>query len=72
MNRLDRFRFGQLHKRRIVAFIIILAVALMLAGGFLGVLGIFGQRSEFVRVKLGSDLSGPYNSGIGVNLSDIP
>lgn len=72
MNQLDRFRFGQLHKRRIVLFIVVLAVAVLLAGSFLGILGIFGQRSEFVRVKLSSDLSGAYNSGVGVNLSSVP
>lgn len=72
MNRLDRFRFGNLHKRR---FFIVLAIILSLfivATAILFMLGAFGDRAELVRVKVTNGATGNYISGVGVNLDYIP
>ncbi len=72
MNRLERFRFGNVHKRRIVRSMVVVtsmfAVSLLVLAG----LGIFSSRSELVRIKLSSSYNGRDLDGVGINLEQIP
>lgn len=72
MNKLDRFRFGSYHKRRIVGFLTILAAVFVVALGLLALLGIFSFRSELVSVRLSSNSNGYFNDGVSINLDEIP
>lgn len=72
MNRLERFRFGNVHKRRVVRSMVVVtgmfAVSLLVLAG----LGIFSSRSELVRIKLSSSDNGRSLDGVGINLEQIP
>ena len=72
MNRLDRFRFGNLHKRRFFIVLGIIMALIILSTIILFMLGAFSDRAELVRVKLSSGTTGNYISGVGVNLDYIP
>lgn len=72
MNKLDRFRYGNVHKRRIVRSLVVVtgifAASLLILAG----LGIFGSRSELVRIRLSSSYNGRNLEGVGINLTDVP
>jgi len=72
MNRLERFRFGNVHKRRIMRSVVV--VTGMFAGSLLVLagLGIFSSRSELVRVKLSTSDNGRSLEGVGINIESIP
>ena len=72
MNKLDRFRYGNVHKRRIVRSLVVVtgifAASLLILAG----LGIFGSRSELVRIRLSSSYNGRNLEGVGINLTEVP
>ena len=72
MNKLDRFRFGGNHKRRmrIIGFTTVGVLAIGL--GLLAVIGVFGSRSDNVRVVLNEQTNGVVLEGAGLNLPSIP
>lgn len=72
MNKLDKFRFGSYHKRRLLGLVIIVATMFVVALGMLAVLGIFSYRSELVTIRLSSNNNGSYNDGVGLNINEIP
>ena len=72
MNKFDRFRFGNLHKRRIVSMFAIVAFVLGVSAAILLYLGIFSERTELVRIRLSSETTGENSSVIGINLDRIP
>ncbi len=72
MNRLDRFRFGRVHRRRVFNIVVIVAVIFMIALVILAVLGIFGIRSELPRVRIYDQPAGTASNGIGINLDKMP
>ncbi len=72
MNKLDRFRFGSYHKRRILGLFTIVAGVFLVALILLAVLGIFSFRSELVSIRLSTNRSGQYSNGVGINLDYIP
>lgn len=72
MNRLDRFRFGNLHKRRIFSVIAIFILIAFTSASFLAVLGIFGSRSELPRINISANSTRDIVQGVGFNVLDIP
>lgn len=72
MNKLDQFRFGNTHKRSMrilgISTVALFAIALML----LAIIGVFGSRSNNVRIVLYEQNSGLVMDGAGLNLTDIP
>ncbi len=72
MNRLDRFRFGNLHKRRIFGVISIFVLIAFVAASLLAILGFFGSRAELPRVNLSVDTTSGSVQGVGFNILDIP
>ena len=72
MNKLDRFRFGNIHKRRIVRTLAVTSCVFAASFAALAGLGIFSSRSELVRIKLSSSDNGRNLEGVGVNITSIP
>lgn len=72
MNRLDRFRFGNLHKRRIFILLVLIVLILVTSIVFLMFLGFFGSRAELPRVSASADLTSDRTEGVGINLLDVP
>lgn len=72
MNKLDRFRFGNIHKRRIVRTLAVTSCVFAASLAVLAGLGIFSSRSELVRIKLSSSDNGRDLEGVGVNLTSVP
>lgn len=72
MNRLDRFRFGNLHKRRIFGVISLFILIALVASSMLAVLGFFGSRAELPRINLSVDTTSGSVQGVGFNILDIP
>ena len=72
MSRLDRFRFGNFRRKRLVAILLIVVSLFVFSGSILLVMGVFGFRSELVSVALTEqDENSSYN-GVGLNLDYIP
>ncbi|MCQ2529524.1 MAG: hypothetical protein MJ108_10475 [Saccharofermentans sp.] len=72
MNKLDRFRFGKSHRRRmeIIGFT---TLGIFVVGlSLLAVIGVFGSRSENVHIKLDEQSTAVINEGAGINLNSIP
>jgi len=72
MNKLDRFRFGNLHKRRIGFLVFIAALIVVTAMILLMFLGFFGSRSELVRLNMSSSVTSGKTEGAGINVLEIP
>ena len=72
MNRLDRFRFGNIHKRRIVRTLAVTSCVFAASLAALAGLGIFSSRSELVRIKLSSSDNGRNLEGVGIDLTAVP
>lgn len=72
MNKLDRFRFGNLHKRRIAFVAILVGVIFALSLLFLSLLGVFGTRSELPRIRISADITAGRTEGVGINILDVP
>ncbi|MCQ2515904.1 MAG: hypothetical protein MJ094_03470 [Saccharofermentans sp.] len=72
MNRLDRFRFGNLHKRRIFGVISIFVLIAVVAVSLLAILGFFGSRAELPRINLSANPTSGNIQGVGFNILDIP
>ena len=72
MNRLDRFRFGKVHKRRVFSMFMVVVAIFVLSLLILAALGIFGIRSEVPRMRIYSQGSGRELSGVGLDLDSMP
>ncbi len=72
MNKLDHFRFGNIHKRRIFRTLAVTCCIFAMSLTALAGLGIFSSRSELVRIKLSSSGNGRSLEGAGLNLLTVP
>ncbi len=72
MNRLDRFRFGNLHKRRVFLVLVLILIMLIISLGFLTFIGFFGSRAELPRIRASAQLTSDRTEGVGINVIDIP
>ncbi len=72
MNRLARFRFGNLHKRRFFFLLLLIILILVTSMLFLMFLGFFGSRSELPRIRASAELTSERTEGIGINVLEIP
>ena len=72
MNRLDRFRFGNIHKRKILRTLAVTCCVFAASLAVLAGLGIFSSRSELVRIKLSSSDNGRNLDGAGINITSVP
>lgn len=72
MNQLARFRFGNLHKRRILVVISVLVLMFVTSVLFLGFIGFFGSRAELPRVRATAEFTAGRSDGVGVNVLEIP
>lgn len=72
MNRLDRFRFGNLHKRRIFLVVALVTLILLASMLFLMVIGFFGSRAELPRVRASAELTSKHTEGVGINVIEVP
>lgn len=72
MNRLARFRFGNLHKRRFFVVIGVLALMALTSVLFLAFIGFFGSRAELPRLRASAELAAGSTQGVGINVLDIP
>lgn len=72
MNKLDRFRFGNIHKRRLFRTFAVTSCVFAASLAALAGLGIFSSRSELVRIKLSSSDNGRNLDGAGINITSIP
>ncbi len=72
MNKLDRFRYGDLHKRRIVFVIVLVGIIFSVSLLLLSLLGVFGARSELPRIRISADVTAGRTEGVGINVLDIP
>lgn len=72
MNQLARFRFGNLHKRRILVVISVLVLMFVTSVLFLGFIGFFGSRAELPRVRATAEFTAGHSDGVGINVLEIP
>jgi hypothetical protein len=72
MNQLSRFRFGNLHKRRILVVISMILLMVFTSVLFLTFIGFFGSRAELVRVRATAELTAGRSDGVGINVLEIP
>ena len=72
MNRLDRFRFGNLHKRRIFILLVLVVLILVTSIILLMLLGFFGSRAELPRISASAELTSDRTEGVGINLLEVP
>ncbi|MCQ2532454.1 MAG: hypothetical protein MJ093_07090 [Saccharofermentans sp.] len=72
MNKLDRFRFGGAHRRKMKVIGITTLSVFVIGLGLLAVVGVFGSRSENVRLVLDEQSNGVVMEGVGINLPEIP
>lgn len=72
MSKLDRFRYGNLHKRRLFVVLGVFVILLMFAVGILFSIGAFGDRSKLVRISVTNGRTGNTTNGVGINLDYIP
>ena len=72
MNRLARFRFGNLHKRRIFLVIVLITLILLTSMLFLMFIGFFGSRAELPRIRASAELTSKHTEGVGINVVDVP
>ena len=72
MNRLARFRFGNLHKRRIFLVIVLVTLILLTSMLFLMFIGFFGSRAELPRVRASAELTSKHTEGVGINVLEVP
>ena len=72
MNRLARFRFGNLHKRRIFLVIALVTLILLTSMLFLMFIGFFGSRAELPRVRASAELTSKHTEGVGINVLEVP
>ena len=72
MNRLARFRFGNLHKRRILVVISVIILMALTSVLFLTFIGFFGSRAELPRLRATAELTSGSTQGVGINVLDIP
>ncbi|MBR1796862.1 MAG: hypothetical protein IJ757_02445 [Clostridiales bacterium] len=72
MNKLDRFRFGGLHKRRLFMLFVLLILILIVSMMFLMFIGFFGSRAEIPRILATSELTSERIDGVGINVLEIP
>lgn len=72
MNRLDRFRFGNLHKRRFFLLLVLILLMLIVSLGFLTFIGFFGSRAELPRIRASAELTSDRTEGVGINVLDVP
>ncbi len=72
MNRLDRFRFGNLHKRRLFILLILVVFLILISVLFLAYIGFFGSRAELPRIRASAELTSERMEGVGINVLEIP
>ena len=72
MNKLDRFRFGNLHKRRIFFVVVLVASVFAVSMVLLAFLGVFGSRSELPRLRISAEQASGTTEGVGINIIDMP
>lgn len=72
MNKLDRFRFGKSHQRKMKITGYTALGVLVVGLSLLAVIGVFGSRSENVHIKLNEQSTGVINEGAGININSIP
>ncbi len=72
MNRLDRFRFGNLHKRRFFFVVALIILMVFVSVMFLLFIGFFGSRAELPRIRASAELTSDRTEGVGINLLEIP
>ena len=71
MNRLARFRFGNLHKRRIFLVIVLITLILLTSMLFLMFIGFFGSRAELPRIRASAELTSKHTEGVGINVVSL-
>lgn len=72
MNRLDYFRFSNMHKRRMYIVLAVFVAVAFVAVSILFVLGVFGKQSDCVRLRISNNTEGTMSGGYGINLRGIP
>lgn len=72
MNRLARFRFGNLHKGRLLGVLILITLMMVGSGLFLFFIGFFGRSAELPRVTVSADLTSERCEGVGINILEVP
>lgn len=72
MNKLDRFRFGNLHKRRIFMLIMLFILLVFVSVMFLVLIGFFGSRAELPRIMATAEFTSERTEGVGINILEMP